>query len=741
MSKNKSILSATNPASSTTSSIRNTVFPEPARRILQNFCLVWLDANFNETNEDLKKSLQSVRRLIAFIKTYTDAQECIDFLSKLKREKIFVIVSGSLGQTVIPEIEHLPQLESIYVFCGNEKFHKKWAQKVPKIKGVHSSIEPICDALKIDRANCDRETTKISFNGIDPLFMYTQLLKKTILEIEDDDKESIKELAEYCRLQESIDEGQIDEMEREYYDRTPIWWYTAPYFIYSMLNYGLREMDIDIILKMNFFIRHLHNDIDKLHNEQQASSKNITPFPAYRGQGLSLENFDKMQQNNKGGLMSFNNFLSTSLNREISLEFARTPALKKDSDMVGILFVMTIDPVVCAESSIPYADVKDVGFFEEAEAEILFTTHSVFRIDHIKKIPDTQTDRLWEVYLTLVGKENNEMNKLTEHLSKEISGTTGWSRLGDILRRLRESEKTEHLYNLLLEKATTNQQRAEYYNQLGRLYYDMNENSKALSSYEKSVEMQKTNLDVLFLAGTYNNIGEVYRQMGEYSKALSKFKASLELRETCLPSDDPDFTSTYNNLGLLYAAIEEYPTALSYYEKDLEISKKILPPNHPDLAVSYYNIGNVYLHMNEHSKALLYHERSLEIRKIALPPNHRYLAASYSGIANAYNAMNECSKAITAYEQQLEIEKINLPSDHPDLAIPLTNLGLAYMGMFNFSKALYYYEKAHQIDKKTLSPDHPRMSRAIELIDLMKKAIAVYEESDPIKSEDESKDV
>ncbi|CAF1197768.1 unnamed protein product [Adineta steineri] len=741
MSKSKSTLSATNPASSTTDSIRNTALQEPARRILQNFLLVWLDANFDEINKDLKKSLDRVRRVIPFIKTFTDAQECIDFLSKIKREKIFMIVSGSLGQTVIPEIEHLPQLDSVYVYCGNEEFHKKWAQKISKIKGVYSNIEPIRNALKINRENCDRETTKISFNGIDPIFMYTQLLKQTILEIEDDDKESMKELAEYCRFQKIIDEEQIDKMEHEYYDHTPIWWYTAPYFIYSMLNAGLREMDIDIILKMNFFIRHLHNDIDKLHDEQQASSKNTTPFPVYRGQGLSLENFDKMQQNNKGGLMSFNNFLSTSLNRETSLEFARAPVLKKDSDMVGILFVMTIDPVVCAKSSIPYADVKDVGFFKATEAEILFTTHSVFRIDHIKKISDTQTDRLWEVRLTLVGKENNEMNELTKHLGKEISGETGWSRLGDILRRLRESEKCEQLYNLLLEKATTDQQRTEYYNQLGRLYCDMNENLKALSSYEQAIAISKKNFDIPLMANIYSNIGEVYRQMGEYSMALSKFNTSIELKETFLPSDDPSFAPTYNNLGLVYASIEEYATALSYYEKDLEISKKILPPNHPDLAVSYCNIGDTYLRMEEYSKALLYYELSLEIRKIALPPNHRYLASSYCGIAHAYNAMNEYSKAIQAYERQLEIEKINIPSDHPDLAIPLTNLGFIYMSMFKFSKALYYYEKAYQIDKKTLSPDHPRLSRTIQAIGILEKAVVIHPESDPIGSEDESKDV
>ena len=49
--------------------------------------------------------------------------------------------------------------------------------------------------------------------------------------------------------------------------------------------------------------------------------KNSQSFTVYRGQGLSKTDFDQLIKT-KGGLMSFNNFLSTSINRKISLEFA-----------------------------------------------------------------------------------------------------------------------------------------------------------------------------------------------------------------------------------------------------------------------------------------------------------------------------------------------------------------------------------------------------------------------------------
>ncbi|CAF3513592.1 unnamed protein product [Rotaria sp. Silwood1] len=202
----------------TTTTNRVAVLPRPIRRVLQNFLLVWLDANFDESNEDFKNSIQHLRRIVASITTFTDAEECVDYLSEIEQEKVFMIVSGSLGRQVIPEIETWPQLESVYVFCGDQLVHEQWASKIHKVKGVYTKIEPICEALQIDRKNCDRAMISMNFNGIDPLFMYTRLLKEALLNMEDDDTNSIKELTEYCDQQGDIDKGEIKKIEREYRD-------------------------------------------------------------------------------------------------------------------------------------------------------------------------------------------------------------------------------------------------------------------------------------------------------------------------------------------------------------------------------------------------------------------------------------------------------------------------------------------------------------------------------------------
>ncbi|CAF1342469.1 unnamed protein product [Rotaria sordida] len=691
---------------------RDTVLSRPVRRVLQNFLLIWLDAAFDESKENYKESIQHLRHIVASITIFMDADQCVDFLSDIEDEKVFMIVSGTLGQHIIPEIQVCPQLASIYVFCDNQSIHEYWIKTIPKVKDVYTQIEAICEVLKIDCEHCDQDMIPISYHGIDALFMYTQLLKEALLEIEDDDTKSIKELVEYYRLQGNASEKTLEKIEREYRNHTPIWWYTGPYFIYSMLNHGLRQMDVDIILKMGFFIRHLHQDITELHREQQQSNKAAMPskFEVFRGQGLSMEAFEKMKKT-KGGLMSFNNFLSTSRDREISLQsYARLAAFNENS--VGILFVMNIDTAICTASSTPFVNVKNVGFYDDQEEEILFSTHTIFRIDRIERIEDQHTDRLWQKTLP-----PNHPDLATSY--NGIGAV--YDNMGEYSEALSSYERSLEIRKIALPP--NHPDLAAPYNNIGNVYKNMGEYSKALSSYEVSLEIRKILLppNHVDLAASYNNIGAVYYNMGEYSEALSSYERSLEIQKIALPPNHPDLASSYGNIGLVYDNLDEYSKALSSYERSLEIQKIALPPNHPLLAASYNNIGMVYDNMGEYSKALSSHEQALHIDQKALPSNHPDLASDYNNIGNVYDSMGEYSKALLSYERSLEIRKIALPPNHPDFAQSYNNIGNAYENMSEYSKALRYYEKAQDIWKKSLPPTHPHIALVKSNIEDVKK--------------------
>jgi tetratricopeptide (TPR) repeat protein len=476
------------------------------------------------------------------------------------------------------------------------------------------------------------------------------------------DEKSIKDLAIYCRKFYNDNTTElivINEFEHDYQSKSAIWWYTRECFTYQMLNRALRTLEADTIIKMGVFIRDLHQQIQQLYQEQVGSYHGKS-FIVYRGQGLLKTDFEKLLKS-KGGLMSFNNFLSTSKEQDVSLAFAEYALTKTNT--VGILFKMSINPSV---SSAPFASIWNVSYFH-TEEEILFSMHTVFRISEINQIDNDRS--LYQVNLTLTADDDQQLRTLTERIRKDVVGVTGWRRLGNLLLTIGQFDKAEELYHILLEQTSDESEKAIYYTQLGCTKNSQGEHEKAIMYHEKGLEIKHKTLppNHISLAASYNNIGLVYNSMGDHSKALSFYEKALEIQEKTLPSDHPSLGASYNNIAGVYKNMGEHSKALSFYEKDLEISQKILPPNHPDLATSYNNIGLLCDNMGEYSKALSFYEKDLEISQKTLPENHPSLAISHNNIASVYYNMGEYSKALSYFERALDIKQRSLPPNHPSI--------------------------------------------------------------------------
>jgi tetratricopeptide (TPR) repeat protein len=417
---------------------------------------------------------------------------------------------------------------------------------------------------------------------------------------------------------------------------------------------------------MGFFIGDLHRHIEQLHKEQFADSHKS--FTVYRGQGLSKVDFEQLTKT-KGGLMSFNNFLSTSKDREVSLKFARRAL--PNQDMVGVLFVIAID---AAKSTTPFASITDVSYFKKEE-EVLFAMHTVFRIGEITPMGENQ--RLVRVELRLTSDNDPDLRRLTDRIREEtFPHEEGWYRLGSVLLKMGQFEKTQQVYEILLEQATEESAKAPIYNQLGYIKDELGEYQEAITFYEKSLEIDKKTLppNHLNLASSYNNIGIVYCEMGDYSKALSSYEKAFAIRQQSLPPNHPDLGGSYNNIGMMYKNMGDYSKALPYYEKALAIDQKSLPSNHPDLSGSYNNIGMVYNSMGDYSKALSSYEKSLAIRQQSLPPNHPDFGSSYNNIGSVYENMGNYLKARSFYERAVENGEHSLPPNHPTLQQRRKNL-------------------------------------------------------------------
>ncbi|CAF3711410.1 unnamed protein product [Rotaria sp. Silwood1] len=724
----------------------------------ENYFVIWAHNSTDPANQACQNILAQLRDVVNEVKSCTTIEEFIQTLNENKEKLAFIVCSGTFSQYLVPDIHDMEKIHAIYILCGNKQRYKVWANNWTKVKGIHTSIKSICEALVMVLKQLNESNMPVSIiseteadsnenlDQLEPKFMYTQIFKEILLDIEHDEK-AIKDLTNFCRELYKNNDAEtkiINEFEHTYQPLKAIWWYTRECFTYKMLNGALRTLNGDIIIRMGVFLRDVHRQIEALH-KKQVNQYDGKDFKVYRGQGLSKNDFDKLE-NSKRGLLSFNNFLSTSTKREVSLAFAK--GALGTTGMVGILFEMTIDPNI---TSTPFASIREVSDFVE-EDEVLFSMHTVFRINDIKKLDDKRP--LYQINLKLTSDDDKKLRQLTDLIRKESPGPTGWTRLGRLLLKIGQYDKAEELYTTLLEQASNDSDKASmfhhlgevknykgqykeavsffeqffeinrkifpednpafitFYNNIGEVYRNMGNHTKALEFYEKAVKIFEKHslLNHPYLMPTYNNIGSLYKDMGNYFKALEFYNKSNQILEKTLPANHPNLSVSYNNIGGVYKSMGYYLKALEFLEKALKIKEIALPPNHPSLAVSYSNIAGIYKHMDNYSKAIEYYEKDIEISEKTLSPNHPELATSYTNIGAVYDEIGDYSKALQFHERAIKIKEIALPSNHSSLATCYNNIATAYTNMGNYSKAIEYFEKDLKISEKTLSSNHPNLA-------------------------------
>ncbi|CAF1356566.1 unnamed protein product [Adineta steineri] len=592
----------------------------------QEFLLIWLDSNIDTRTKYSQNIVTQLDSVIHNVKISTDNGHCLQLIQSMTDDKICMVVSGTLGEQIVPRVHNMSQVYAIFVFCANKTRHEQWAKDWSKIKAVCTDVDSICHVLRKVIQESEQNTfittnenlTHKTINKLDSSYMYTQILKEILLTITFSE-EHMKEFIYCCREQFRKNNHELDNIarfEREYHKKSPLWWYTCECFLYPMVNRALRLMDVDMIIKMGFFIADLDRQIQQLYCTQLNKNQFNKHFMVYRGQGMSKEDFEQLKKN-EGGLMSFNNFLFTSMNYNDCLKFAKRAM--NTPDLVGIQFAMSINP---SRSSVSFASVKDVSYYNDSD-DIIFSMNTVFRIHTIKSID--KNNRLFQVDMELTSDTDKDIQLLGDRIREEISlDQNEWCKLGHLLCKMGKSDKARKIYETLLEQTNDDTEKGYIYEQIGLVKYNQGEYDEALKFYKKSLEIQQKYLPPNHpnLALCYKRIGLVHNNMRKYAKALSSYEKALEIQQNSLSANHPDLASSYSDIGKVYNDMEEYSKALSYYEKAVEIQQKSLPSNHPNLASSYGNIGSVYENLKKFPKARSFYERAVDIGQKSLPSDH-----------------------------------------------------------------------------------------------------------------------
>jgi tetratricopeptide (TPR) repeat protein len=658
-------------------------YKKPQHRFIEDFVVVWLNSNVDEANTvDYQNSITKLQHIVNSVSKFNDRDECVDFLTEITDEKAFLIVSNTLSYQLIPLIRNLSQLQSIYVFGDLKSEDNKWIKDSYKVKGIFDQIDLICDALKQDIHQSSSSLMPISIinsfsptnlNELDQSFMYTQLLKDILLKMEHG-KEAIRKFVEYCCLQykDSRRELQtIEEFEQKYPDPSSIWWYTRECFTYWMLNKALRTQDVEVIIKMGFFAGDLHRQIERLYSE----SNNHHRRTVYRGQGMLNSAFAKMSRS-KNGILSFNNFLSTSPDQDVAQAFAESAC--ENPDLTGVLFQIEIDPSI---SSTPYACVGGNGYYSDAENEILFSMHTVFRIGEMKQVGD----RLWKVHLTLSTDNDEQLTHLTEYIRERTDASTELHRLGSLMFVMGEFDKAEEIFTALLEATSVD--------------------------------------DWTGLASLHHMLGYTNYEKGDLSKALVYYQQSLNIDLTYLPSDDSKLCRNYSGIGLVLKAQNDLDGALKHFQHSLDIELGTSQPNQLNIATHYNNIGGVLDEQGNYNEALDSYKRTLAIELVQLPHLHPSLATTYNNIASVYDSLEDSITALFYYEKALEIQEKSLPSNHSSLALVHFNIAMTLEDLDRIKEAIDHASQAVDIACRAFGSDHPEVKENQEYLDELRRKL------------------
>ena len=281
--------------------------------------------------------------------------------------------------------------------------------------------------------------------------------------------------------------------------------------------------------------------------------------------------------------------------------------------------------------------------------------------------------------------------RLSDDVGYEIGKAEGFSVIGGIYYYQSEFARASENFNralMVYEKEGDTVGISRIQNNLGSVYADLGETTKALDYYLKSLRnaqaannvkrigtahmnlgtiyqedsltwaAAETNYDKAIemfsqidypdgLAGTQLNFGEWYVEIGEPEKALPYLEEALTgFQEIGFPVAFP-----LNSLGLAYFELKQYEVAREYYNQTLQAAAEDPIPG--EEAEAYYRLGLINLEFGNTNAAIRDFNSALELAEQT--GIRESLAESYEGLAEAYARRNNFSNAYRAQQKYAEL--------------------------------------------------------------------------------------
>ena len=548
-----------------------------------------------------------LRRFIRTFESFSDPDECNQYITALPlTENVLVIVTPPVNVGLLSRLNRLLQVNIIDIFLTpTDDTDYSSVINDHNIKAIVCDIAPIVNQLKerkyIPCANdllrfnflSNSVTSSNNFNKQDASFIYVQLFTK-ILSRMDFTSDDMRDMIQFFREKFGGNRHNlafVDIIEREYYSHSPIWFYTQPKFLYGILNKALYDYDIETMFAMRIFIRDLHNQIDKMFKLQQEvvtftvghdryqMAGNIleTTTILYRGQRMLKDELEKLKLN-EDGLLSINNFLSTSTDENIARMFSGEPPLR-DLEECAVVFKIYARAEFGFWNA-PFVNITSASSLGSDEQEYLFTTGSIFRIGHTQR----NADGYWYVNLKLTD----------EHDPKLLEA------VGPLLQ-------------------TVNSE-AHNFISMGTILLIMGGYELAEGVLRKGLVNEKNPIDLCY---GHMYLGKVYGQIGNVDAVRYHHEMALRVYKERKPID-PEYThlaAILVNLGRMYEVLDELRLAQYYIEKSIELETARKCVDFKRILMAHFTISHILKKQGKLDEALVQGQVTLDIAHEILSPN------------------------------------------------------------------------------------------------------------------------
>lgn len=570
-----------------------------------SFVFVWCDAGIgtqehpNDYYNTLKNIAGVVNKNRQLVHTFNQIESCKAFIEHMYN--ICLIISGSFGEQLVPQIHHLPQVRAIYVFCMNKVKHERWAAHYAKIRDVNTRITVICDSLKshmlsraaldYDRVEfdvCNHEMNLSENDETDLCLVYAILTKAFLTDMTDAGGDQPK-MIKHCRA-EYTSECQIqliNDFEQKYREFEPIWWYTKNLFFQGIINRALRARDLYTLCCMQPFIKDLELALAHLYQKLAVSSE---PLNLYFGHALALTELERLQSN-QGQLICISQFISANAEKAVALLFIeQSKPMTEKPPKVSILFQIRIDRNI--EPCVPFGNIGSISEFVH-EQEYLLSMFSVFRIGRIEPIAGMSST--WLVPLTLMGKD--DLPRLSSQASspENAAEIRNFAHVGFTVKdRLSLFKSSHKLFKRALRNNRQELRAVMLHHNMAIVHDALGENDHAIDEHRAVLTMVRNSLpdggqrDDLCLAAVYSNMGLTFQQNKQFRLAFDHAQRALQIvsdANTSLALEKDLKSACYINFGTIHAREGKSREARESYEEALHIRQEYLPAGHPDLTV------------------------------------------------------------------------------------------------------------------------------------------------------------